>query len=451
MPFQLPNQTSFATLKPTYSGSTWVRPVDWITIVDAPNEVHYLVSDVIYPVYAIETQFTRPGAQNIYIDWGDGVIDTISTIGATTTNHTYTSGGTPCSLGYNTWKIRIYGDAGAVITRVRQKTNTSYWGSASITQGRIGLLEAYYGDNLTTLNLEALHTNIFNSNLPITNFLEYVKLPATNTTTSFIDVFYGCEKLRKVVMPQSLPNITSANRAFFNCFYLPEVILPNDMVNLTITAQLFQSCRSLTSVRLPNNLNQVIDAGSMFNGCFALGSIQFPSTNLCADFNSMFLDCRSLLDVKIPSCSTTSASMNFNSMFSGCRSLESVSFPPRVNTGILCSFRSVFANCFSLKIFNGFPINFNSNDMNSAFQNCSSITSVVFPASLTSASDMLNCFQNCFQLSSITLPPTSVNSLVLQGTFNNCFGLSEVIIPSGLTINNYQLAFAECSGLKKGS
>jgi len=88
MPFQLPNQTSFAQFKPTYSGATWVRPADWITITDTAGEVQFLVSDIVYPVYAITTTFTRGASGNIYIDWGDGIVDTITTIGSTTTNHT---------------------------------------------------------------------------------------------------------------------------------------------------------------------------------------------------------------------------------------------------------------------------------------------------------------------------------------------------------------------------
>ena len=101
--------------RPVYSAAT-----DWVSVTGVPdNQIIFLVSDATISKYTIRTQFTRPGSENIYINWGDGTSDTISTTTATNTDHTYTSGGTSCSRGYNTWKITVSGDSGTRITDCR--------------------------------------------------------------------------------------------------------------------------------------------------------------------------------------------------------------------------------------------------------------------------------------------------------------------------------------------
>ncbi len=258
MPFQLPNQTSFALAKPTYSGSTWVRPADWITITDTAGEVQFLVSDVVYPVYAITTTFTQTGGiGNIYIDWGDGVIDTISTIGSTTTNHTYTTGtGTPCSRGYTTWKVRIYGDVGTQITQALQVIPTFFGSFASST----GTLEEYYGDN-TILQAAFLHP----TNSVVFRYLEYAKLPTSMpVNTSFQQAFVQCYALQKLILPVSSPNATSIRSIIGSCPLLEELILPQELPNVVDCNSLASNCSSLVRVVFPATMNSSTDWGNAF-------------------------------------------------------------------------------------------------------------------------------------------------------------------------------------------
>src|SRR5512137_1983223 len=131
------------SINPIPTPPNWVRPSDWIVITDAPNEVQFLVCDLGAKAFTIQTTFTRTTG-NIYIDWGDGVIDTITTTTSTNTNHVYSTGGTPCSRGYNTWKIRIYGDATCKITNARHIPNFATTGGSATYN--IGLLEAYFGN-----------------------------------------------------------------------------------------------------------------------------------------------------------------------------------------------------------------------------------------------------------------------------------------------------------------
>ena len=147
MAFNIPTQVSLSKYRPV-NPVPWVRQPDWITITDAYGEVQFLVSDLAKGQYTFTTAFTRTGGVgNIYIDWGDGTTTTVTTPGTTSQSKTYTIGtGTACSLGYTTFKIRIYGDAGTRITNIT--FGSPFPGKSAQTS--YGLLEAYFGDNTIT-------------------------------------------------------------------------------------------------------------------------------------------------------------------------------------------------------------------------------------------------------------------------------------------------------------
>ena len=78
----------------------------------------------------------------------------------------------------------------------------------------------------------------------------------------------------------------------------------------------------------------------------------------------------------------------------------------------------------------------------SAFQDCSSLTSITIPNSVTSIGDY--AFSGCSGLTSVTIP-NSVTSIGYMA-FYNCTGLTSVTIPNSVTsIGGY--AFSGCSGL----
>ena len=78
----------------------------------------------------------------------------------------------------------------------------------------------------------------------------------------------------------------------------------------------------------------------------------------------------------------------------------------------------------------------------SCFQNCSGLTSITIPSSVTSLGE--TCFGWCSGLTSITIP-SSVTSLGYR-CFCGCSGLTSITIPSSVTsLGNYCFGF--CSGL----
>ena len=77
-----------------------------------------------------------------------------------------------------------------------------------------------------------------------------------------------------------------------------------------------------------------------------------------------------------------------------------------------------------------------------AFKNCSDLTSLTLPSSVTRIGDY--AFENCSGLTSLTIP-SGVTSIGMSA-FEYCSGLTSLTIPSGVTrIGGY--AFAWCSGL----
>jgi hypothetical protein len=80
--------------------------------------------------------------------------------------------------------------------------------------------------------------------------------------------------------------------------------------------------------------------------------------------------------------------------------------------------------------------------VDSAFRNCTGLTSVTIPSSVTSIGN--STFSGCTGLTSVTIP-SSVTSIG-NSTFSGCTGLTSVTIPSSVTsIGNS--AFSRCSGL----
>ena len=78
----------------------------------------------------------------------------------------------------------------------------------------------------------------------------------------------------------------------------------------------------------------------------------------------------------------------------------------------------------------------------SCFKDCSGLTSITIPSSVTSLGDY--CFSYCSGLTSITIP-SSVTSLG-ESCFWNCSGLTSITIPSSVTsLGGYCFYF--CSGL----
>jgi hypothetical protein len=441
MAFNIPNQTSYILQRPQVKQTEWTRPADWITITDTPGEVQFLVSNLLLSAYTIWTTFTRTGSENLYIDWGDGTVDTVTTNTTTNTSHTYTTSGTPCSRGYDTYKIRVYVDAGATITicnQLKPATTTN-------PNVAVGVLEAYYGDG-TILQPSNINYDSGDASKVQFTYLEYVKLPSSLPTPSTFDArFRNCSALAKIVMPTSGLGFNSCLRSFENCFALQSITFPSDATGLTNINGLFIGCRSLTGATFAPNLDSVFSTNSMFLNCGSLTSFQMPTLASCTDYTSMFQACNSLITMNIPGFTSGATTVTTSLMFSNCAALEYIKLPTTVNASSFVA-NSMFISCSNLKSII-LPTNFNASTLANAFQACSTLSSVILPTTMSSLTTLSSTFSTCFALQNLTLPTTVGATIDMASTFINCRGLSSIVIPSGWTITSLASTFSGCFNL----
>jgi hypothetical protein len=444
MAFNIPNQTTVALQRPTNPSTTWTRPASWPTITDDPNKVQFLYADT-WPTCSISTDFLRTTASaNLYIDWGDGTSPTTSSTADITTyySHNYTPGtGVTSSLGYSTFVISVFTDESASVIQAvpvpRAFTNPT------------GYLEAYYGDNTLTASGISGNTlaNAFKSG---TNFnqnymLEYVKLPATYTGTTFDGTFFGCFNLAKVDMPTSLPNVTNLKDTFRDCITLSSVTLPA-MPSNTSFESTFRACSTLNSVSLANSYPLVIRTDNMFNGASSLSNIIVPSLPSCTNYRSAFSGCRSLLEINIPTFATAPGGLDVGNTFQNCSSLANIVLPNTASVTFVFQFGSTFAGCTALPQIT-LPEYWNARTMASLFSGCTNLQSVVLPVSMSELNTMASAFNGCTNLQNITLPQVVSSSISLDTAFTNCLALSKVDIPQSYNITSLLATFQNDANL----
>lgn len=446
MAFNLPVQNYF---RRSDGPNTWVRPADWPVITDTANEVQFLMSDLGDASLSLRTNFSRTsGSQNMVIDWGDGTTTTITSALATTTNKTYTPGtGTPCSLGYTTFKIRVYfTGTGVSVMSQCQPTALLISGNTFSTQECV-ILEAYYGDGTIPTQPPTFESSAGNSSsLSFFSNLTYVKFPTTCTWTSGIN-FNSCVNLVVLIMPTSLSTYNNTlSSSFTNCRSLQEFTFPANMTGITQLNTTFQNCFSLKKVTFPTSLNSVGDMQNCFNGCRSLLNVTVPSINLCSSMIQVFANCSALEWVRFTSLPTT-ANVNFQSLFSLCTNLQTVYFPASVSASSIFSCNLTFQSCSLLKTV-VFPSNMNVSNFSSCFSSCASLTSLILPTSTPALTTMSSTFSSCVNLTSITLPTAGASSVDFSNTFSSCTKLNTINIPAGYVFNSLIGAFQSCNALK---
>ena len=447
MAFNIPINSIPSTATP----SNWARPADWITITDTANEVQFLVADSGAKAFTIRTTFTRTSG-NIYIDWGDGVTDTISSTTSTDTSHVYSTGGTPCTRGYNTFKIRIYGDATCVITNAQHIANFNVTGGNPYYN--IGLLEAYFGNGTcSTSDFTANYFNSFSSTLGNSSFsmLEYVKLPATVSWTSQMALmFQYCTNLYNVVMPTSASSLTDVSSAFRYCKNLLDITFPTNATSITSLNYTFSECENLRNVSFPSNLNNCIDLSYCFHVCTSIKTVTIPSINLATNLSNFLNYCWSLQWVKfnsLPAPISAGTTINFFQTFGYCYSLQNVYFPESCSSNAIYNLQSFFYECINLKNIL-FPVNFNASNLSSTFFNCYKLNDVVFQSPMSSLTNASQCFNNCRNLKSVAFPTTvSSSGINISQMFSSCNSLDTIQIPSGWILTSMGNTFYDCRNL----
>ncbi len=232
------------------------------------------------------------------------------------------------------------------------------------------------------------------------------------------EAFRDCASLTSITIPDSVTKI--GWDAFRDCTSLTSVTIPNSVTS--IGGEAFYNCTSLTSVTIPNSVTSI--GGSAFFRCTSLTSITIGNS-VTSIGSSVFYNCTSLTSVTIGNSVTSIGSH----AFSGCP-IENATIPTVAISYIPKS------ELKTVVISGGDSIG------NSAFKNCTSLTSVTIGDSVTTIGN--NAFNGCTKLTSATIP----NSVTTIGdsAFQGCTSLTSVTIPNSVTTIGSD-AFSNCTSL----
>lgn len=233
------------------------------------------------------------------------------------------------------------------------------------------------------------------SNLP--NLIE-VKLPVTITELPSY-LFYNCTSLEKVEIPNSVTTI--GYEAFFNCSSLKNITISKGIH--AISTNVFEGCHSLENIKVsPDNLYFTIKDDILYDKKMktlilapvqATFSVTIPETVETIGAHA-FANCKNLKQIHIP----YNVKEILGGAFYNCTNLKSVSFAKNSKCVKIADSVMHYGDEYIYET-DGDAYVSESDEFYGAFENCRSLTTILFPDSLkTIGGYSLN---NCTSLKSI--------------------------------------------------
>ena len=299
--------------------------------------------------------------------------------------------------------------------------------------------------------------------------LESIDLSNTQVTELEEEVFLNCTSLINVSFPENITSIgdstfqgcpalqytTYKNGCYFGTPNNPYRWLikarTKTILDCTIHpncekvyAGAFSNCTNLKKLIIPSS---VTDLGSIASGIASLEYIECPyassssfgsmifgtsNTNIPSNLKTVVINGGTIPTNAFKDWSTIeSVSLNFEtdtipeSAFQNCTSLENITLP----TGLVSIGKNAFSNT-ALKSFTATSTM--KSILERAFQNCTSLESIDLTDMICSTYSFGDyAFANCSNLSSVTLP-TSM-TIVGKYMFNNCKELKSITLPNSVT------------------
>ena len=277
-------------------------------------------------------------------------------------------------------------------------------------------LYAHFVNNATCLTYEtwggeiSITDCLFNvTNVEIPKYINGV--PVTKISN---DAFAGCDKLKSVIIPDSIKTVWHS--AFANCSSLESIYFPNSIEKFG--QSVLSQCSSLKEVHLPERLTKI--PYSTFRFCTSLTTFDIPD-NIVETETQAFEGCFSLTTVNFPNGFLKIGS----NTFSRCTSLEEINLPENlIEIGSWA-----FSGCSSLKTIS-IPNSVTDIDYG-AFQSCSSLVNIYIPESVTEFDKVGSIFSGASSLQSINISENNPYFKSMDGVVYSKDGKNLICYPEG--------------------
>ena len=248
------------------------------------------------------------------------------------------------------------------------------------------------------------------------------------------DLYLNGEIVTDLIIPQGITKIK--DNAFYGAKSIQRVVIPDSVVEIGNSA--FAECNSLSNVEISDNLT--IIGTSAFNWCDNLNFNEFNNAYYIGSNSNPYHILYKAKSKDITTCVIrNNTAVIAGGAFEDCTNIETI----EIQNSIVSICTAAFSGCTKLENIFFEDVSKLTVIDDSAFYNCSALTDITIPVSVTSIGKY--AFYNCTGLKNIIIPE-GVTSIGYEA-FYNCSALTDITIPGSVTsIGNY--AFYNCTSLK---